>query len=164
MPGTHTQGPNGRIKTFLTAEVAGSGDVEFFRKTVTLPRASAAVPVEIISDAQVGPNRRVYVMLWYMHVDGATGWTSATDQFVYLIGNGVDVGGSTTGDATWFVRHRHDGFGAQAIQTLGSGNSIIGKPLIAGGGTPEGRGLRVFSSTNPAAGSDVKVTVQGFIA
>lgn len=123
-----------------------------FRKTVTLTAVAAATPIEIIAAAA---GKTVYVTNFIAKVDGATSW--ATTGTVVNLQD--DAGTPEVGAAI-------------AVAAL-TGNAVIGPfttnvtlsdPISKGDGFTADKGLNVAGDDDFGEGSDLVVTVVGFIA
>lgn len=126
-----------------------------FRKTVTLTSAAAATPVEIVPAADVGAGKKVYVTDFLVAVDGAVAWSDDTGTVVNLQDDaGTPVVGAEIAKA---------GLTASALLGKLSTNVTLGDAIALGEGFTEAKGLDVAADDDFTAGSDLVVTVSGFI-
>lgn len=125
-----------------------------FRKTTTLTSAAAATPVHILTDAEVGTGKVVYVEKVLLTVNGVTAWTDTTGTVVKIQDTAATLGltfpkSILTGDAV-----------------LGelSTSVVISPAILLGSGFTSGKGLDIVADHVFAAGDDIVVTVFGYIA
>ena len=145
----------GTIKTNGT-DVSTYG-AELFIRTVTITSTGAGTAVTILSDAEVGTGRKVYVTDVYGCVAGATGWS----------------GGSFTSMAVQDTNSSPVAFFTIPVADVNAANekvfrqsttvSVENAWVRMTGGT-SGKGLVLVGNANAAAGSDVILTVIGHIA
>lgn len=156
-----TRGAGDRQKRAVVTETGASAaeNVELFHETVTLTSAAAATAVNIISDARVGADRKVYLWGGVANVNGATPWGTVTSvtvedtagvDFVVFAGT---IGTTLAANTTRFFTSDNAGSG-NAAQTA--------DPFDIGSGGTAGKGLQVVANAN-GTGSDLKVTVWGVI-
>ncbi len=134
-----------------SSELAGTA----FRKTVTLTSAAAGTAVEILADAAVGTGRKAYIVDFLVGIDGSTAWTDSTATIVKIQDtNGTPVVGATLAKAQ---------LTANAVLGKTSTGVTLGDAIKVGDGFTTAKGLVVIADANFAAGSDLVVTVFGFI-
>ena len=138
------------LQAVVTANAALGG--RFFKKTATLTSAAAAIPVHLLTDAEVGSGKKVYVSKIYFSVDGDTAW--ATTANVTL----QDTAGTPVVGATVAVA----GLAANAMIDEGNTNVTLGEAIADGDGFTEGKGLDIAGNAN-GTGSNLIVTVFGCI-
>lgn len=127
-----------------------------FRATQTLTAAAAATPVNLVAAGSVTGGKKIYVTDFIVTVNGATPWTDLTATEVYL----QDTNGTPVKAATI----DKDGLTASAVLGKFTSNVTIQTPMSLGTGLTANKGLDVVADGNFAAGSDLVVTVCGFIA
>jgi autotransporter-associated beta strand protein len=122
-----------------------------FRRTVTITSAAAATAIPILTDAEVGVGKKVYINQAIGNVAGATVWaTTAT----VAIQDTADVAGITYAVA---------GMTANATLFPNTANVTLATVVSRGLGFTAGKGISVKGNAN-GTGSDYVVTVTGFIA
>ena len=124
-----------------------------FRKTVTITSAAAATAVPILTDAQVGVGKKVYVNQVIGNVSGSTVWATTATVAVQ------DTAGSPVAGVTYAVA----GMTANATLYLNTANVTVAAPISQGAGFTAGKGLNLKGNAN-GTGSDFIVTVTGYIA
>ena len=117
--------------------------------------ATAGTAVHILTDAEVG-SKKAYVTGAILKVDGATAWTDSTGTVVTV----QDTNGSPVVGLT-YAKAQLTG---NAVLVLGSTGVTIGDAVSDGSGFTAAKGLDIIADSNFDAGSDIKVTVFGFIA
>lgn len=138
------------LQAVVEANAALGG--RFFKKTATLTSAAAATPVHLLTDAEVGAGKKVYVSKIYYSVDGETKW--ATTATVTL----QDTATSPVVGATVAVA----GLTANAMIDEGDTNVTLAEPIADGDGFTTAKGLDIAGNAN-GTGSDLIVTVFGCI-
>lgn len=128
------------------------GPVEYFHVTGTLTSAAAGTAVVLITDAQVGSGRKVYVRNFRAKVDGGTNWaTTATVKIQDTNGTPVDfvtmAVAALTGNA--FVGPHTANITAEAAFAKNSGGTA-------------GKGLQIKGDAN-GTGSNLVVTVDAIV-
>jgi len=132
-------------------ELAG----EPFRKTVTLTAAAAATPVNILTAAEVGAGRKAYVDVMIAKVNGATAWTDATATIVKIQDTAdTPIVGVTMAKAQ---------LTGNAVLGLLSTGVTLAAPVSTGVGFTAAKGLDIVADAIFGAGSDLVVTVTGYI-
>lgn len=127
----------------------------WFKKTATLTAAAAATAVHLLTDAEVG-TKTAFVMGALVKVNGATAWTDATATIVKVQDTaGTPVVGLTVAKA---------GLTANALLTIGTANVTVGDAIALGTGFTAAKGIDVVADAVFAAGSDLEVTIFGYIA
>lgn len=125
-----------------------------FRKTVTLTSAAAGTAVHILTDANVGAGRKVYINQMLLDVAGATAWTDATATIVKVQDTSAVVGGT-------YAKAQLTGNAFFDLTTTGL---TLAAPIKDGTGFTTAKGIDIIADANFAAGSDIKLTVTGYIA
>ena len=126
----------------------------WFKRTATLTSAAAATAVHLLTDADVG-SKTAYVMGAFVKVNGSTAWTDTTATVVKVQDTAdTPVVGATIAKA---------GLTANACLTLESSNVTIGDPVALGTGFTAEKGIDVVADAVFAAGSDLEVTIFGYI-
>jgi hypothetical protein len=142
------------LEAAIVAATALSGRP--FLKTVTLTAAAAATAVDILTDANVGSGKKAYITHLLVTVGGATAWTDDTATIVTIQDkNGTAVVGATIAKAQ---------LTNAAILGMLSAGVTLGNAIKLGTGFTTAKGLVVVADANFAAGSNLAVTVAGFIA
>lgn len=127
-----------------------------FRKTVTLTAAAAATPVNVLLAATVGAGKKAYVSQILLKVDGATAWEDETATIVTIQDTAdVPVVGAT------FAKSALTG---NAFLGLFSTGVTVDDEISEGEGFTTAKGIDIVADANFAAGSDIIVTVFGYIA
>jgi len=126
----------------------------WFKRTATLTAAAAATAVNILTAADVG-TKSAYVMGAFVKVNGATAWTDTTATVVKIQDTAdTPVVGATVAKA---------GLTANACLTFGSSNVTLGDSVALGSGFTAAKGVDVVADAVFAAGSDLVVTIFGYI-
>ncbi len=123
-----------------------------FRKTKTLTAAAAATAIHVLTDAEVG-TKTAYVHQIILEVSGATAWTDSTGTIVTVQDTAAVVGAT-------YAKAQLTG---SAVLGLFSTGVTLAAPIKAGTGFTAAKGLDIVADHNFAAGSDIIVTVVGFI-
>ena len=139
----------GKLLPVLSTGGAG----ERFQVTGTLTSAAAATAVTLLADSVVGTGRKVYITDWFVSVSAATAWTDITATIVSIKDNA----------AVSAIIFAKAGLTDKAMLYPGSANTTYGTMIPGQSGLTSGRGLNVVADAVFAAGSDLKVTVMGFI-
>ena len=141
----------GKAVEITTQDIIQTG--AWFKRTATLTAAAAATPVHVLTAADVG-DKTAYVMGAFIK-NGATAWTDTTATVVKVQDTAdTPVVGATIAKA---------GLTANACLTLGSSNVTIGDPVALGTGFTAEKGIDVVADAVFAAGSDLEVTIFGYI-
>lgn len=127
----------------------------WFKRTATLTAAAAGTAVNVLTAADVG-SKTAYVMGAFLKVDGATAWTDSTGTVVKI----QDTAASPVTGIT-YAKAQLTG---NAILTFSSTGVTIGDPVAEGTGFTATKGLDIIADSNFDAGSDIKVTVFGYLA
>lgn len=126
-----------------------------FVASATLTSAAAATPVDIIPTASVPTGKKIYITGMILTVNGATAWTDVTATVVTIQDkNGTPVLGLTAAKAQ---------LTGSAILGLFSTGITLSTAVSLGTGFTATQGLTIKGDANFAAGSDIVVTVSGFI-
>lgn len=128
-----------------------SGVPFFMVKTLTA--ASAATPVAILTDVQVGAGKKVYIDNVLLNVAGGTAWTDATATIVTIQDTAAVVGAT-------YAKAQLTG---NAIICLIQAGITLAAPVLTGVGFTTAKGISIVGNGNFAAGSNIIVTVTGFI-
>jgi hypothetical protein len=125
------------------------------RVTGALTSSAAGTAVILLDDSIVGINRKVYLFGIMLKVDGATSWADGTATIVKIQDtNGTPVVGVTIAKAALV---------GNAVLTLASSGVTIGDAVSEGIGFTVGKGISIVGDANFASGSDIKVTLFGFM-
>ena len=126
-----------------------------FFQTATLTSAAAATPVDILTDAQVGATGTVVITGFLLNVNGGTAWTDTTGTVVTVQDTaGTPVVGITAAKAQ---------LTANAILGQLSTGITLGDAIIDGTGFTAGKGLQIVADSDFDAGSDIIVSVSGYV-
>ena len=125
-----------------------------FRKTVKLTSAKATTPVEIIADDDVGAGKCVYINSLYANVNGNDQW--AGDGAVVTVQDTA----TTPVAAITFAKAQ---LTANAQLMFGSTGVTLGDGIKDGTGMTEAKGITIVADGAFASGSDLIVTITGFI-
>jgi hypothetical protein len=135
-----------------TAQLALAGKPFF--KVATLTSAAAATPVDILTDVQVDTGT-VFITDFLLNVNGGTAWTDTTGTVVTVQDtNGTPVVGITAAKAQ---------LTGNAILDLLSTGITLGDAIIDGTGFTATKGLQIVADSDFDAGSDIIVTVSGYV-
>ena len=124
-----------------------------FMVTGTLTAAAAATAVTLLADSLVPTGMKVYINGWFVSVGGGTAWTDITATIV-TIQDSAAVAAVTLAKA---------GLTGNALLVPGSANTTLAAMITAQSGLTAGKGLQVVADHTFGAGSDLKVTVSGYI-
>lgn len=143
----------GRQKTYVHADGYSKYGVERFHVTVTVVSTAAGTAVSIIPDAQVGPDRTLYLQGFIAKVDGATAWTTLTSLKLQ------DTNGTAVDLATILAA----ALTGNARLVPGTANVTLEDAFCKGTGATQGKGLQALANVNAGAGSTLSLTVWGVI-
>ena len=127
-----------------------------FRKTVTLTAAAAGTPVEIVADTSVTGSNKIFITGLLVSVGGTTAWTDATATIVTIQ--------DTADTPVVAVTIAKAQLTSQAQLGMLSTGVTLGTTVRTGVGLTAAKGLVVTGDANFTAGSDLSVTVFGYIA
>ena len=125
-----------------------------FSITSTLTSAAAATPVHIVTDAQVPASQKVYITEILLTVNGGTAWADATGTIV-KIQDTAAVAGVT------FAKANLTG---NVLLSKMSAGVTLAPAVLLGAGFTVAKGIDLVADHNFAAGSDIVVTVSGYIS
>jgi hypothetical protein len=125
-----------------------------FRKTVTLKADAAETPVSIIADAAVGTGKSVYITGFYANVNGAVAWSGTGNNVIVRDRAGSPVAAITLPDSI---------LAADAQLMFGSTDVVLGDGIKDGTGMTPAKGIEIVGDGAFSAGSDLIVTIVGFI-
>lgn len=126
-----------------------------FRKTVTFTAAAAGTPVVIVAASEVTGTNKVFVTDFLLSVNGGTAWTDTTATIVTL----QDTAASPVVGAT-FAKAQ---LTSQAQLGKLTAGVTLAAPVRTGVGFTAAKGLNIAADGIFAAGSDISITVTGFI-
>lgn len=127
-----------------------------FMAVATLTSAAAATPVSIVAAADVGAAEKIYISGFRLNVNGATAWTDSTATVVKIQDTAtVPVVGISIAKAGLT--------GNVIIDTFANGSSTVSNEILRNTGFTAAKGLNIVADANFAAGSDIYVTVYGYI-
>jgi hypothetical protein len=126
-----------------------------FRKTVVLTSAASATPVEIIADAEVTGTQKVYITDLLMYVSSTVAWTDSTGTVVTV----QDTNSSAVVAATAAKAQ----LTSEALLGKLSTGITLGDAIKKGSGLTAAKGIVVVADSDFDAGSDLYVTVTGYI-
>jgi hypothetical protein len=144
------------VEVAARENVMSLAGVRIFRTTVTLTAAAAGTAVHIVAAADVGALEKVFIMDFLLSVGGATAWSDSTGTIVTL----QDTAGSPVVAAT-FAKAQLTGNAQLGKHSTGV---TLGTPIRTGVGLTADKGLDIIADSNFDAGSDISITVWGFIA
>lgn len=127
----------------------------WFKRTATLTSAAAGTAVPVLTDADVG-SKTAYIMGAFLKVDGATAWTDA-DGTVVTVQDTADI--PVVG-----LTYAKANLTGNAVLAPGMTGVTIGDPIAEGAGFTATKGISVVADSNFDAGSDIKVTIFGYLA
>ncbi len=130
-----------------------------FRKTGTLAAAAAGTPVNLLTAAEVlavGAGKKAYILGFFLKVDGATAWTDSSGTVVTI----QDDNGSPV-VAVSLAKAQLTG---NAVLFPGQTGVTLGDAITEGSGLTAEKGIDIVADSDFDAGSDIKVTVFGYIA
>jgi len=126
-----------------------------FRVTGILTAAAAGTAIHVLTDAQVGAGKKAYLTGMILSVNGATPWTDVTATLVKVQDTNVSpLIGPTVPKALLI---------ASANIGLTSLTVTLGNAVARGTGFTTAKGLDILADANFAAGSDIYVTLIGYI-
>lgn len=125
-----------------------------FRKTVKLTSAAATTPVEIIADADVGAGKCVYINSLYANVNGGDAWAGTGTAVKIQDTDNTPVAAIT------FAKGK---LTANAQLAFLSDGVTLGDGIKDGTGMTPAKGIEIVGDDAFSAGSDLIVTVTGFI-
>jgi len=141
------------LEAVVTGITAESGIP--FRKTATLTSAATGTAVHVLTDADVG-SKTAYPLGAILKVDGETAWTDSTGTIVKIQDtDDIPVVGLTYAKAQ---------LTGNAVLVPGMTGVTIGDPIAEGAGFTATKGISVVADSNFDAGSDIKVTIFGYLA
>lgn len=127
-----------------------------FRKTVTLTAAAAGTAVPIVAASEVTGSNKVFITDVLINVGGGTAWTDSTGTVITIQDTAASPVVAVTAAKAQLT--------ANAILGKHSVGITLAAPIITGVGLTAAKGLSVIADSNFDAGSDLYVTVVGFIA
>jgi hypothetical protein len=113
---------------------------------------SAATPVVLIPDGDVGSARKVIVSGVLVCVDGSTSWSGAVATKLSIVSSTTELASVLKANLL-----------ANAKKDLSSTEVVIGSAIVQGFGGPLGKGISIVGDANFDAGSDIYVTISGVI-
>ncbi len=125
-----------------------------FRKTVTLTAAAAETPVSILADADVGTGKSVFITSMYANVNGATAWSGTGNNVIVRDRASSPVAAITLPDNI---------LTDSAQLMFGSTGVVLGDGIKDGTGMTTAKGIEIVGDGAFSAGSDLIVTICGFI-
>ncbi len=149
---------NGRQKRALEYDTGTQYPApEFAFGTATLTSAAAGTAVNVVSDAQVGPDRKFYPMQIMVGFDG-TVWSGST------AGANVKVQ-DTNGTPVDFATVLKAALDEDLVVSHADSNITVEPAMSEGSGGTLGKGVQVVGDVNFDGGlGSLKVTVFGLIA
>jgi hypothetical protein len=141
------------VDTDVTAITAGAG--KLIARTATFASATANVVTNILTDADAA-GKTFHLVAAFLKVDGATAWTDSSGTIVKVQDtNGTPVVGLTYAKAQ---------LTGNAVLVLGSTGLTIGDAVSEGTGFTAEKGIDIIADSAFDAGSDIKVTIVGYLA
>ena len=126
-----------------------------FRKTVTLTSAAATAPVSIIADAAVGTGKCVYITGFYANVDGNEAWVGDDGNSVIVRDRASSPVSAITLPDSILIDSAQLMFGSTGV--------VLGDGIKDGTGMTPAEGIEIVGDGAFTAGSDLIVTITGFI-
>lgn len=134
-----------------------------FIATATISAGAAvATPVNILADTEVPAGRKVYITSFRATVNGATAWTAGTSGTVFTKLTLSDTNGTVIPFADILLA----ALTANAVIHATTSNVTLKDAYLLNTGGTAAKGLQIAgnsAATTPGVGSDVVVTVSGFI-
>ena len=127
-----------------------------FSVTVTLTSAVAGTSVHVVPVASVPTGCKVYVTDLLLTVNGAVAWADATG-----VGINLQDTASTPVVGAAFAKA---GLTANAIIGKTSASVVLATNILLGTGFTTSKGLDIAADKNFTSGSDIVITVTGYIA
>jgi hypothetical protein len=124
-----------------------------FEVTGTLTSAAAATPVILLADSLIPSGKAVYINWWMLTVNGGNAWVDVGATIVKIQDNAA-VAAITFGKA---------GLTGNAMLVPGSANTTLAALMVAQSGLTANRGIQIVADAVFGAGSDIKITVGGYI-
>jgi len=144
-------------ESVTTLKSTKAGGQEFFSKTIRLPALTAGTRVHSFSEADIPEGKKIYPLGFFLLLDGETAWTGGTGTKVYIADSGIDLIYRFAGIlATQLIPGNYIGPASEGV-TL---EAELGMSL----GCRTGKGIDVMADGDFAEGSDLVVTVYGYMA
>jgi hypothetical protein len=127
-----------------------------FMVTNKLVSTAAGTAVHVLPDASVPAGKKVYVTGTRWNVSGSTAWTDVTATEVYLQDTATSPSRGMTVSKTALL-------GNAVIDSLAISGVTAATFILLNAGFTASKGLDVVADANFTAGSDLYVTVWGYI-
>lgn len=135
---------------------AEAGGQEFFSKTARLSALVASTRVHVLAEADIPDGKTIHPLGFFILLDGEVAWTGGSGTTVYIADSGVDlIYRFAAIQATQLVAGNYISPTAEGV-TL---EAEFGMSL----GCRAGKGIDVLADDNFASGSDLVVTVYGYM-
>jgi hypothetical protein len=129
----------------------------FFARTATLKAAEAGTRVHLLPASELGEDQKAYPLGFFLVLAGEEPWSGGTGSRVFLADSGVDLVYRFASIATSALMP------GSFISPSAGGVTLDAEFGLAVGGRP-GKGIDIVADGNFEAGSDLAVTVYGYIA
>ena len=155
---------NNNFDELYAADIAANANIALalnagipFKYTVKLTATAAATPVNIVPAALVTGTKKVFPTGILLNVNGGTAWTDVTATLVKIQDTAASpVVGITIPKALLTAN--------KIIDSLAVATLVISDNILQGIGFTAAKGLDIVADAIFAAGSDIYVTVTGYIA
>jgi len=138
----------------LITGLSGAGKPFMYTAKLTAIAAGTAVP--LVPEAIVPTLEKIYLAGFRANVSGATAWSDITATQVVVADTAtLPVSGLTIAKAGLT--------GNAVIDSYANANTVVGNAILLNTGFTAGKGLSVKADANFGAGSDLYVTVWGYI-
>lgn len=128
-----------------------------FKAVATITAAAAGTAAHVLPAATVTGSQKAYITGILINVNGATAWTDLTATVLKIQDTaGSPVVGITIPKALLL--------GNAIIDTFSLATITISNNILRGTGFTAAKGLDIVADANFAAGSDIYVTITGYIA
>jgi hypothetical protein len=127
-----------------------------FMVTGKLVASTAGTAVHLVPAASVPAGKKIHIRSFLLNVSGSTAWTDSTATKVILQDTAASpVLAFDIAKAVLTTNKVIDSFGATSVTAYA--------PVLTGAGLTAAKGLDIKADANFAAGSDIYVTVSGYI-
>lgn len=127
-----------------------------FRKTTNITSAAAATPIHVLPAATVGAGKKAYITGIILNVSGATAWTD-------LVGTVVNIQDTANSPIVGAIFDKTALLGNVTLGIFSAG-CALSAPISQGLGFTTAKGIDIAADANFAAGSDIIITIFGYIA
>jgi hypothetical protein len=128
-----------------------------FRYTEKIVSTAAGTAVPVVPVSAVPAGKKVYLTGILVNVSGSTAWTDGTAATFLIV--------DTAASPLTLVSIVKAGLtGNRVVDSFAATNVTTGTAVLLGAGAGEGCGLSIKGNANYTAGSDIYVTLTGYIA